>query len=80
MARQSLSRAIRRHNAVIVFNEVFKTNEVVYKKGETNQRWYYACKNKLTDEQDKYLAMATRPLTEAFIDKQGSKRKAIYCY
>ena len=75
---QSLSRAIKRGNAVLYFNEVTKSIEAVWKRGSTSSRWNHAEKNHCEDEETKYLQRVTKPLTKAFIDKQPQKKRDIY--
>lgn len=46
--QQSLGRAIRRGNAVVVHSKVEQSLSVVYKKGSTRQQWKNANKNKVS--------------------------------
>ena len=72
---QSISRMIKRHNAVIAYNSLRQEPEIiVLKKSERGYR-AWAVRNAMTDMQQSYCDMVTRPLTKAFIDKEVSERK-----
>lgn len=72
---QTLSRAIKRGNAVLYFNEVTKSLEAVWKRGSTSNAWYHATKNCVKEEETKYVNKVTKPLTKDFIDKKKDKRE-----
>jgi hypothetical protein len=61
---QSLSRALRRGSAVLVFNQITKAVEPVWRKNTTRERWAYAKRDKLEATADKYCEGITKPLTQ----------------
>lgn len=61
---QSLSRALRRGSAVLVFNQITKTVEPVCRKNTTRKRWSCAKRDKLEATVDNYCENVTQPLTQ----------------
>lgn len=76
---QSLSRQIKRGNAVIYFDFVTKKAEVQLKKGSTARQWRHALMNASEEAMDGYRAGVTRPITKAMMDeaKTNGKRTVI---
>lgn len=56
---QSLSRAIRRNNAVLAFNNVTKQMNPVWKRGSTREKWLNAVKNRLSLTEQEYCESVT---------------------
>lgn len=70
---QSLSRALRRGSAVLVFNQVTKAVEPVWRKNTTRERWSYAKRDKLEATADNYCENVTKPLTQKGISNAQTK-------
>lgn len=70
---QSLSRALRRGTAVLVFSQVTKAIEPVYRKGTARQRCSHAKRDKLEATADRYCEGVTEPLTQKDILNARSK-------
>jgi hypothetical protein len=51
--QQSLTRAIKRGNAVIAYSDVSKTNTVVFRKGSTAESWNWATLNRNIEAETK---------------------------
>ena len=66
--QQSLTRAIRRGNAVIAFDNVLKTNTVVFKKGSTVKRWNWATHNRNIEAETKQRNEVSKPLSKMDIE------------
>ena len=60
--QQSLSRAIRRGNAVLYFNNITKSTEMIWKKGEPRVRWDFALRNRDTVGESFSLNNVVRPI------------------
>jgi hypothetical protein len=71
---QSLSRAIRRGEAVLAFDSVQKRTEIHWRKGEDCRIRAWAAKNRSTETQSKYCDTITSPLTQAYIDNHAKDR------
>lgn len=65
---QSLSRALRRGNAVMVLDNVKKSIETVFKKGTVANVWNWSFRNKLEYSMQNYCDHVSKP----FI-RQGEK-------
>ena len=66
--QQSLTRAIKRGNAVIAFNNVLKTNTVVFRKGSTAESWNWATLNRNIKAETKKINEVTKPLSQMDIE------------
>ena len=58
---QSVSRALRRGNAVMIFDNVSKRIETVFKKGSKSNFWAWACRNKLEYPMQNYCDNVSKP-------------------
>ena len=74
---QTLSRQIRRGNAVIAFNNVTKSNEVVQKKGTPKTKWNHAVKNRLKFTEDEYCenCLAINPKNKKQVESNKEKKR-----
>lgn len=70
---QSVTRAIRRGNAVIAFDSVSKTNNLVYKKGSTKEQWRLANKNRSIIAETNEINSVTKPLSQDDIENSDSR-------
>lgn len=59
---QSLSRAIRRGQAYIYFDNVTNTIEVMRKRGTNWKIYWYFQKNRLTGYEQRYCEGVTKPI------------------
>lgn len=66
--QQSLTRAIKRGNAVIAFDNVSKTNTVVFRKGSTAESWNWATLNRNIEAETKQINEVTKPLSQMDIE------------
>lgn len=66
--QQSLTRAIKRGNAVIAFDNVSKTNTVVFRKGSTAESWHWATLNRNIEAETKKINEVTKPLSQMDIE------------
>lgn len=70
---QSVTRAIRRGNAVIAFDSASKTNNLVYKKGSTKEQWLLANKSRSIIAETNEINSVTKPLSQYDIDNSNSR-------
>lgn len=70
---QSVTRAIRRGNAVIAFDSASKTNNLVYKKGSTKEQWRLANKNRSIIAETNEINSVTKPLSQDDIENSDSR-------
>jgi cell wall assembly regulator SMI1 len=82
---QSTRRQIKRGGAVIAFNNVSKSAEIITKKHTSSRMWNGAVKNRMLHAEDEYIGSVTNPLTHEQIlnaekrvvcDIPNKKRKA----
>lgn len=66
--QQSLTRAIKRGNAVITFDNATKTNTVVFKKGSTDESWNWAKLNRSIEAETRQINGVTKPLSQMDIE------------
>ena len=66
--QQSLTRAIKRGNAVIAFDNVSKTNTLVFRKGSTVESWKWATLNRNIEAETKQINGVTKPLSQMDIE------------
>lgn len=59
---QSVSRVLRRENAVMIFDNVSKRTETVFKKGSESKFWSWAVRNKLEYSMQNYCENVSKPL------------------
>jgi len=60
---QSIRRQIRRGNAVVAFNNVTKSAEIIQKRHSSKDVWSYAVRNRLSESQYVYIDSITLPLS-----------------
>lgn len=72
---QSVSRRLRRGNAVITFSEITKQNELIDKKGTEAKLWKHAVRNQLKEAAISYCLSITKPITADIIEKAREKKK-----
>lgn len=73
---QSVRRQIKRGNAVIAFNNVTKSAEIIQKKGTDSNIWIYALKNRISESEEVYIDSITLPLSQN--DIVNSNKMNIY--
>lgn len=73
---QSIARQLKRGNAVIYFNRVTRSPEIVVKRGAWRESWYNAHRNQMEEERNRYILGITAPLSQE--DIRTSKKKNIY--
>lgn len=73
---QSVRRQIKRGNAVIAFNNVTKSAEIISKKGTDSNIWIYALKNRISESEEVYIDSITLPLSQN--DIVNSNKMNIY--
>jgi hypothetical protein len=66
---QSLSRAIRRRQAAIVWDSVMKRQEIYWRRGCDRRVWAWAVRNRMSETEFQYCEGVTKPIT-----KRGNKR------
>lgn len=74
---QSLSRQIKRGNAVIYFDFVTKKPEIQQKRDSTPKQWRHALLNASEEAMDAYRAGVTKPITKAMMDEAKVKDKRL---
>ena len=62
--QQSLSRAIRRGNAVLAYDNVSKGTSPVFRKGSTARGWHWAKTNRSIESEMVYTENITKPLSK----------------
>ncbi len=71
--QQSLTRAIKRGNAVIAFDNVSKTNTVVFEKGSTAESWNWAKLNRSIEAETRQINGVTKPLSQMGIENSTKR-------
>lgn len=61
--QQSLSRAIRRGNAVLAYDSATKGIFPVFRKGSTDRAWHWAKTNRSIESEVAYTESITKPLS-----------------
>lgn len=74
--QQSLTRAIKRGNAVIAFDNVSKQKIVVFRKGSTLKNWNWAKLNKSIEAETMQINGVTKPLSQS--DIENSTKRNIF--
>lgn len=74
--QQSLTRAIRRGNAIIAFDNVAKTNTVVYRKWSTSKSWNWGSKNRSLESETIQINGVTKPLSQ--MDIENSNKRNVF--
>ena len=73
MKQQSISRMLRRGNAVLYFDNVTKKPEIQQKRGATRV-WYSKClRNSLSEATNEFVNYITKPITKAMMDAAKEK-------